>query len=52
MGALLGAAVGAIRRLPDLGPSAAAGALLGAVGLWAYGVYGLVVALQNLRIPF
>ncbi|WP_405729602.1 hypothetical protein OG607_28760 [Streptomyces sp. NBC_01537] len=52
VGALLGGCYGVVRRSADPGATVAGGALLGAVGLWAYGAYELGYALTHITIVF
>jgi hypothetical protein len=52
LGALLGAVYGAVRRSPYPAATTAGGALLGAVGLWAYGVYELYQVITHVTIVF
>lgn len=51
-GALLGGGYGALRRSPGPGAAVAGGALLGTLGLWAYGVYQVGYAMTHFTIVF
>ncbi|MFE0630996.1 hypothetical protein ACFW3D_29065 [Streptomyces sp. NPDC058864] len=51
-GAVAGVLAGALRRPPRAGLWAATGAVLGALALWAFGVWALAMALRNFRIVF
>jgi hypothetical protein len=52
IGAFLGRVYGAVRRAPHPGATAAGGALLGVLGLYAFGVYMLYEALTHITIVF